>query len=156
MGFHAQHQCSHNAVSAVWERGVWGGVGFPRPTPMIHNAILSVWKHRLLLLQLLQCCCKCWVFVVFLKNTMFDKSAELSWLPSCRKCWVFAVFVKRRFSTHLTTLFQLIQRCFLETFFRTLFAMRFCQQHFVDVSILKLWFLKRFPKILSQIPSHCF
>ena len=31
LGAHAQHQCSHNAVFAVWERGV-GGWGWP-PTP---------------------------------------------------------------------------------------------------------------------------
>ncbi len=36
MGFgaHAQHQGSHNAFFAVWERGVGGGVGLPRPTPL--------------------------------------------------------------------------------------------------------------------------
>ena len=80
------------------------GVVFPRPTPMLPQWSFFRVGASLLLLQLLQCCCKCWVFVVFLKNTMFDKSAEISWLPSCCKCWVFAVFLKIRFfNTHTHT-----------------------------------------------------
>ena len=32
---HAQRHCSHNAVSVVWGRGVGGGFGLPRLTPML-------------------------------------------------------------------------------------------------------------------------